>query len=100
MALPGVLHGLFESKGLRTQTRGGYFRGLTERSTSGIVLVLIQTLTLEDLYGDLGFGVEVSGLVSKGVGIWFSGSWVYLKDEMTLKSRGPIPIYYESLYGI
>ena len=22
-----------------------------------------------------------------------------LKDEMTLKSRGPIPIYYESLYG-
>ena len=24
----------------------------------------------------------------------------YLKDEMTLKSRGPIPIYYESLYGI
>ena len=24
----------------------------------------------------------------------------FLKDEMTLKSRGPIPIYYESLYGI
>ena len=24
----------------------------------------------------------------------------YLKDEMTLESRGPIPIYYESLYGI
>ena len=23
-----------------------------------------------------------------------------LKDEMTLKSRGPIPLYYESLYGI
>ena len=23
-----------------------------------------------------------------------------LKDQMTLKSRGPIPIYYESLYGI
>ena len=22
-----------------------------------------------------------------------------LKDEMTLKSRGPIPLYYESLYG-
>ena len=25
---------------------------------------------------------------------------VHLKDQMTLKSRGPIPIYYESLYGI
>ena len=25
---------------------------------------------------------------------------VFLKDQMTLKSRGPIPIYYESLYGI
>ena len=82
MALPGVLHGLFESKGLRTQTRGGYFRGLTERSTSGIVLVLIQTLTLEDLYGDLGFGVEVSGLVSKGVGIWFSGSCFFLFERL------------------
>ena len=23
-----------------------------------------------------------------------------LKDEMTLKSRGPVPLYYESLYGI
>ena len=23
-----------------------------------------------------------------------------LKDQKTLKSRGPIPIYYESLYGI
>ena len=25
---------------------------------------------------------------------------VLLKDEMTLKSRGPIESYYESLYGI
>ena len=24
----------------------------------------------------------------------------YLKDEMSLKSRGPIPLYYELLYGI
>ena len=23
-----------------------------------------------------------------------------LEDQMTLKSRGPVPIYYESLYGI
>ena len=23
-----------------------------------------------------------------------------LKDEVTLKSRGPIPVYYESLYAI
>ena len=23
---------------------------------------------------------------------------VYLKDQMTLKSRGPVPMYYESLY--
>ena len=23
-----------------------------------------------------------------------------LKDEMSLKSRGPIPLYYEVLYGI
>ena len=28
---------------------------------------------------------------------WGSG---YLKDERTLKCRGPIPIYYVSLYGI
>ena len=25
---------------------------------------------------------------------------LYLKDEMNLKSRRPIPLYYESLYGI
>ena len=24
----------------------------------------------------------------------------FLKDQMTLKSRGPMPLYYESLYGI
>ena len=24
----------------------------------------------------------------------------YLKDQKTLKSKGPIPLYYESLYGI
>ena len=24
----------------------------------------------------------------------------FLKDQMTLKSRGPIPLYYESLHGI
>ena len=24
----------------------------------------------------------------------------HLKDEMTLKSRGTIPLYYEFLYGI
>ena len=25
---------------------------------------------------------------------------VYLKDQMSLKSRDPIPLYYEALYGI
>ena len=24
----------------------------------------------------------------------------YLKDQETLKSKGPIPLYYEALYGI
>ena len=28
------------------------------------------------------------------------GMKALLKDEMTLKSRGPIPLYYEFLYGI
>ena len=26
--------------------------------------------------------------------VWFPG--LYLKDDMTLKSRGPIPLYYEA----
>ena len=29
-----------------------------------------------------------------------SMSSLFLEDEMTLKSRGPISLYYESLYGI
>ena len=33
-------------------------------------------------------------------GLGFECFGEHLEDQMTLKSRGPIPIYYESLYGI
>ena len=28
------------------------------------------------------------------------GFRVYLKDQKTLKSKGPMPLYYECLYGL
>ena len=40
---------------------------------------------------------EGGGIVRRCV---LSQETVILKDEMTLKSRGPLPLYYEFLYGI
>ena len=46
-------------------------------------------------------GMIYSGTPRSNFGV-YSALYIetYLKDEMTLKSRGPIPLYYESLYGI
>ena len=39
---------------------------------------------------------------SESFNFYFLGFWASLKDQMILKSRGALPIYYdhESLYGI
>ena len=51
--------------------------------------------------GSLGSrGVWFKSLELRGWGSNGVAGLRFLKDQMTLKSRGPIPIYYESLYDI
>ena len=44
--------------------------------------------------------VQSPGLKGSGMHASALGKGRCLKDHMALKNRGPIPIYYESLYGI
>ena len=46
--------------------------------------------------GLLGLG----GVVSRGLRFGVVLTVYDLKDEKTLKSNGPIPLYYKSLYGL
>ena len=43
---------------------------------------------------------KVRSMVEGCVGLGSKEDAPFLKDQMTLKSRSPIPIYYESLHGI
>ena len=44
--------------------------------------------------------LSYKGLGRQGLSYRSVASTACLKDEMTLESRGPISLYYESLYGI
>ena len=52
--------------------------------------------------GSLGFrvwGFESLGCQASAVGKGAESSLQSLRDEMTLKSTGPMPLYYEFPYG-
>ena len=46
-------------------------------------------------------GIRAEGLELRSLMVLLIGAFrAYLKDQKTLKSKGPMPWYYESLYGL